>query len=32
MKYKYFLLASQCNRLYSNFMKNCGLLNRVGWC
>lgn len=25
MKYKYFLLALQCNRLYSNFMRSCGL-------
>lgn len=25
MKYKYYLTAIQCNRLYSNFMKNCGL-------
>lgn len=25
MKYKYFLSAIQCNRLYSNFMKSCGL-------
>ena len=25
MKYRYFLSAIQCNRLYSNFMKSCGL-------
>ena len=25
MKYKYYFNAIQCNRLYSNFMKNCGL-------
>ena len=25
MKYKYYLSAIQCNRLYSNFMKSCGL-------
>lgn len=25
MKYKYYLTAIQCNRLYSNFMKSCGL-------
>lgn len=32
MKYKYFLSALQCNRVYSNFIKNCGLRNRSGWC
>lgn len=25
MKYRYYLIAIQCNRLYSNFMKMCGL-------
>lgn len=25
MKYRYLLSAIQCNRLYSNFMKSCGL-------
>lgn len=25
MKYKYYLSAIQCNRLYSNFIKSCGL-------
>ena len=25
MKYKYYLTALQCNRIYSFFMRNCGL-------
>lgn len=25
MKYKYYLTALQCNRIYSSFMRNCGL-------
>lgn len=31
MKYKYFLSAIQCNRLYSDFMRSCGLgIDSVG--
>ena len=31
MKYRYYLTAIQCNRLYSNFMRNCDLgIDEVG--